>query len=78
MKNTIVKFENEAKELKKAMFVLAVENDIDFTDVDDDAVKTIANMLKFCDTSIKLVVEQSKMINEIDEKLDKLMAKIGS
>ena len=77
MKDAIVKFENDAKEMKKALIRMALESDVDFTDVEDEDTRAILSCLKLFDTSLELVVAQSKMIDDMNTKLDVLVAKLA-
>lgn len=77
MKDAIVKFEYEAKEMKKALIRMVLESDVDFTDIEKEDTRTIMSYLKLFDTSLELIVAQSKMIDDMNMKLDKLVAKLA-
>ena len=77
MEETIAKFENEAKELKKSILQQAIENDIDFTDTEDEDAVSLMRCMKFLDATYKLMVEQSRAIDKINKKLDVLVTVEG-
>ncbi len=78
MENTIVKFENEAKELKKCLIQAAIENKVDCIDPESEDARAMITIMRFVDAACQLVVEQSKTINEINSKFDKLLETIES
>lgn len=70
---TAVKFENEAKELKKEFMKMITLDDIQ--DMDEKTIITLKNFFKFIDTSVELMQAQTAMIDLIDKKLDQLLEK---
>ena len=77
MNDAIIKFEYEAKEMKKALIRMVLESDVDFTDIEKEDTRMIMSYLKLFDTSLELIVAQSKMIDDMNMKLDKLVAKLA-
>lgn len=77
MKDAIVKFEYEAREMKKALIRMVLESDVDFTDVEKEDTRVIMSCLKLFDTSLELIIAQSKMIDDMNMKLDILAAKLA-
>lgn len=73
MENTIVKFELEAKELKNQLIRAALDDNVDFTDTEDEDAMMMAKTLRFLDTTCKLVVEQAKTIEGIKTTLNTIL-----
>lgn len=78
METKIEKFEREAKEMKKTVLKIAFDRDVDFTNVNNEEVLMLVNILKLFDVALELTVEEAKKIDAINEKIDKLMAKVGA
>ena len=70
-------FENEVNEIKEAYgkyFMSTMSIDM-LIDTDPEIIKLLGNSWNLMDTSLELVLEQAKMLDEIDRKLDMLLAK---
>lgn len=78
METKIEKFEREVKAMKMSMINMAVKDGIDLSNIDSDEVVAIVNILKLFDTSVELISEEYRTINTINEKIDKLIAKVGA
>lgn len=70
-------FENEVNEIKEAYgkyFMSTMSIDM-LIDTDPEIMKLLGKTWNLMDTSLELVLEQAKMLDEIDRKLDMLLAK---
>lgn len=70
-------FENEVNEIKEAYgkyFMSTMSIDM-LIDTDPEVMKLLGKTWNLMDTSLELVLEQAKMLDEIDRKLDMLLAK---
>lgn len=70
-------FENEVGEIKEAYgkyFMSTMSIDM-LIDTDPEIMKLLGKTWNLMDTSLELVLEQAKMLDEIDRKLDMLLAK---
>lgn len=70
-------FENEVNEIKEAYgkyFMSTMSIDM-LIDTDPEIMKLLGKSWNLMDTSLELVLEQAKMLDEIDRKLDMLLAK---
>ena len=65
---------NEAKEMKK-FFMQAVMNEDTIQYLDDQTLEALKGFLKFYDLTLELVATQAKAIDEMNSKLDRLLAK---
>lgn len=72
MLNEAKKFVEEANELKKLCMKIIVEQDA-LTDADPEAIILCMKMCNLVDTSMNMVLEQAKLFDQMDEKLDKLL-----
>lgn len=63
----------EIKEMKD-LCTEAIVKDIDFTDVDYKTFKALASCMTLLDMSCDYMIEQAEMMDEMDRKLDKLLA----
>lgn len=70
-------FENDVNEIKEAYgkyFMSTMSIDM-LIDTDPEIMKLLGKTWNLMDTSLELVLEQAKMLDEIDRKLDMLLAK---
>ena len=65
---------NEAKEMKK-FFMRAMMNEDTIQYLDDQTLEALKSCLKFYDLTLELVATQAKAIDEMNSKLDRLLAK---
>ena len=65
---------NEAKEMKK-FFMQAVMNEDTIQYLDAQTLEALKGFLKFYDLTLELVATQAKAIDEMNSKLDRLLAK---
>ena len=65
---------NEAKEMKK-FFMQAMMNEDTIQYLDAQALEALKGFLKFYDLTLELVATQAKTIDEMNSKLDRLLAK---
>lgn len=65
---------NEAKEMKK-FFMQAVMNEDTIQYMDAQTLEALKGCLKFYDLTLELVATQAKTIDEMNSKLDRLLAK---
>ena len=65
---------NEAKEMKK-FFMQAVMNEDTIQYMDVQTLEALKSCLKFYDLTLELVATQAKAIDEMNSKLDRLLAK---
>ena len=65
---------NEAKEMKK-FFMQAVMNEDTIQYMDAQTLEALKGCLKFYDLTLELVTAQAKTIDEMNSKLDRLLAK---
>ena len=65
---------NEAKEMKK-FFMQAVMNEDTIQYLDAQTLEALKSCLKFYDLTLELVATQAKTIDEMNSKLDRLLAK---
>ena len=65
---------NEAKEMKK-FFMQAVMNEDTIQYMDAQTLEALKGCLKFYDLTLELVATQAKAIDEMNSKLDRLLAK---
>lgn len=65
---------NEAKEMKK-FFMQAVMNEDTIQYMDAQTLEALKSCLKFYDLTLELVATQAKAIDEMNSKLDRLLAK---
>lgn len=64
----------EAEELIKQYMKVAVDNDV-MEYVDDTTMDIIKSGMKFFKSSTDLIMQQAKAIDEMNDKLDRLLAK---
>lgn len=72
MKETIKDFENTYKELKGQLTKAFVENEV-YSGLESEQVELMVNMIKLCDTSVKIMKEEAEIIDRIDSKIDRLL-----
>ena len=65
---------NEAKEMKK-FFMQAMMNEDTIQYLDAQTLEALKGCLKFYDLTLELVAAQAKTIDEMNSKLDRLLAK---
>ena len=65
---------NEAKEMKK-FFMQAMMNEDTIQYLDAQTLEALKGCLKFYDLTLELVATQAKAIDEMNSKLDRLLAK---
>ena len=65
---------NEAKEMKK-FFMQAMMNEDTIQYLDAQTLEALKGFLKFYDLTLELVATQAKTIDEMNSKLDRLLAK---
>lgn len=65
---------NEAKEMKK-FFVQTIMNEDTIQYLDAQTLEALKGFLKFYDLTLELVATQAKTIDEMNSKLDRLLAK---
>ena len=65
---------NEAKEMKK-FFMQAIMNEDTIQYLDAQTLEALKGFLKFYDLTLELVATQAKTIDEMNSKLDRLLAK---
>ena len=65
---------NEAKEMKK-FFMQAVMNEDTIQYMDAQTLEALKSCLKIYDLTLELVTAQAKTIDEMNSKLDRLLAK---
>lgn len=65
---------NEAKEMKK-FFMQAIMNEDSIQYLDAQTLEALKGFLKFYDLTLELVATQAKAIDEMNSKLDRLLAK---
>ena len=65
---------NEAKEMKK-FFMQAIMNEDTIQYLDAQTLEALKGFLKFYDLTLELVATQAKAIDEMNSKLDRLLAK---
>ena len=65
---------NEAKEMKK-FFMQAMMNEDTIQYLDAQTLEALKGFLKFYDLTLELVATQAKAIDEMNSKLDRLLAK---
>ena len=70
-------FENEVNEIKEAYgkYIMSTMSIDMLIDTDPEIMKLLGKTWNLMDTSLELVLEQAKMLDEIDRKLDTLLAK---
>lgn len=70
-------FENEVNEIKEAYgkYLMSTMSIDMLIDTDPEVMKLLGKTWNLMDTSLELVLEQAKMLDEIDRKLDMLLAK---
>ena len=71
-------FENEVNEIKEAYgkyFMSTMSIDM-LIDTDPEIMKLLGKSWNLMDTSLELVLEQAKMLDEIDRKLDMIDRKL--
>lgn len=70
-------FENEVNEIKEAYgkYLMSTMSIDMLIDTDPEIMKLLGKTWNLMDTSLELVLEQAKMLDEIDRKLDMLLAK---
>lgn len=65
---------NEAKEMKK-FFMQVMMNEDTIQYLDAQTLEALKGFLKFYDLTLELVATQAKTIDEMNSKLDRLLAK---
>lgn len=65
---------NEAKEMKK-FFMQTIMNEDTIQYLDAQTLEALKGFLKFYDLTLELVATQAKAIDEMNSKLDRLLAK---
>ena len=65
---------NEAKEMKK-FFMQAMMNEDTIQYLDAQTLEALKGFLKFYDLTLELVATQATAIDEMNSKLDRLLAK---
>lgn len=76
MKKTVESYIKEVNELKDFGMKKIME-EVDITLVDTDEFELAKRTLKLLDTSCDLLLEQAEMMDSMNEKLDKLLARKG-
>lgn len=65
---------NEAKEMKK-FFMQTIMNEDTIQYLDAQTLEALKGFLKFYDLTLEFVATQAKAIDEMNSKLDRLLAK---
>lgn len=66
---------NEAKEMKKFFMQTIMNEDTIQYHLDAQTLEALKSFLKFYDLTLELVTTQAKAIDEMNSKLDRLLAK---
>lgn len=66
---------DEAMGLKRLCIKLMVDDDM-LQNIDAERFEFITKIMNLVDTSMELVVEQTKLFDEMDKKLDRLIEKL--
>ena len=66
-------FENAANKLR-CDIKFAASEDID--NMDDNSFRTLQSVLRFMDASTELIIEQTKVISNMEKKIEEILSKV--